>query len=95
MATVSIFSMMRTLLFSAKLKFAHGEESSMVEKCDTYLSRVDLLKLFVANNCADIPSIQELAQAEKARYCKTFPCFRRNQVVLENGWKGGWLPSNN
>ncbi|PIK34340.1 putative zinc finger FYVE domain-containing protein 26 [Apostichopus japonicus] len=62
-----IISMMRTLLFNAKLKFAHGEESNWVEKCDTYLSTVDLLKLFVANNCADIPSIQELAQAEKAR----------------------------
>ena len=59
--------MMRTLLFNAKLKFLKDGDSSSVELCDTYLSHVDLLCVFVASNCADIPSIQQLQKPESAR----------------------------
>ena len=62
-----IFSMMKTLLFNAKLKFLKDGDSSSVELCDSYLSHVDLLCVFVSSNCADIPSIQQLQKADSAR----------------------------
>ncbi|XP_038075616.1 zinc finger FYVE domain-containing protein 26-like [Patiria miniata] len=62
-----IISMMKTLLFNAKLRFIKDGDSSSIELCDSYRSFVDLLSLFVRSNSADIPSIQQLANADSAR----------------------------
>lgn len=59
--------LIQNLLQNAKLRFAEAEDSSGVELCDTYLSRVDLLRLFVSSRCSKIPSIQELTKPDLAR----------------------------
>ncbi|XP_071795779.1 zinc finger FYVE domain-containing protein 26-like isoform X2 [Asterias amurensis] len=62
-----IISMMKTLLFNAKLKFMTDGDSSSIELCDSYQSFIDLLSLFVSSNSADIPSIQQLSNTDLAR----------------------------
>nr|XP_054759360.1 zinc finger FYVE domain-containing protein 26-like [Lytechinus pictus] len=62
-----VLSMMRTLLLNSKLKFLGSGDSASLELCDTYLGHVDLLNMFVSNNCTDIPSIQQLTQIDTAR----------------------------
>jgi len=59
--------LIQNLLQNAKVRFAQAEDSSGVELCDNYLSRVDLLRLLVSSQCPKIPSIQELTKPELAR----------------------------
>lgn len=60
-------SLVQNLLLNAKLRFAEASDSSGVELCDTYLSRVDLLRLLVSARYSKIPSIQELTKSDLAR----------------------------
>ncbi|XP_071963696.1 zinc finger FYVE domain-containing protein 26-like [Antedon mediterranea] len=62
-----LISMIKTLLFDAKLKFMKAEAIHKIEQCDTYISLVDLLSNFVTANCLDIPSIQQLTKPDTAR----------------------------
>lgn len=64
---MSPLRLIQNLLLNAKLRFAEAEDSSGVEMCDTYLSRVDLLRLLVSSRCSKIPSIQELTRTDLAR----------------------------
>lgn len=60
-------SLIQNLLLSAKLRFAEASDSPGVEMCDSYLSRVDLLRLLVSARYTKIPSIQELTKSDLAR----------------------------
>ncbi|XP_078590684.1 zinc finger FYVE domain-containing protein 26-like isoform X2 [Branchiostoma floridae x Branchiostoma japonicum] len=62
-----IISMLRYLLFNAKMKFMKAGESSGIELCDTYLSHVDVLKMLAKAHFHGLPSIQELQSKDKAR----------------------------
>ncbi|XP_067681511.1 uncharacterized protein [Haliotis asinina] len=62
-----IISMMRQLLFQAKLKFLHCGENQGVGLCDMYQTRVDLLKILVGDNYKDLPSIKELTKVDTVR----------------------------
>ncbi|CAH1262608.1 ZFYVE26 [Branchiostoma lanceolatum] len=62
-----IISMLRYLLFNAKMKFMKAGESSGIEMCDTYLSHVDVLKMLAKAHFHGLPSIQELQSKDKAR----------------------------
>ena len=65
--TLSFCSLIQNLLLNAKLRFLEAGDSSGVELCDTYLSRVDLLYLLVSSRYKRIPSIQELTTSDLAR----------------------------
>ncbi|XP_022094724.1 zinc finger FYVE domain-containing protein 26-like isoform X2 [Acanthaster planci] len=85
-----IISMMKTLLFNAKLHFIKDGDSSSIELCDSYRSFVDLLSLFVRSNCADIPSIQQLANADSARQVRDrLVLAERLQLAAEVSTKCG------
>lgn len=75
-----IHRLIQNLLQNAKLRFAQAEDSSGVELCDTYLSRVELLRLLVASQCPKIPSIQELTKPDLARRV-------RDKLMQENRFK--------
>ena len=59
------FSMMKTLLFHAKMKFTKSKNGSDgIAQCDIYQSRIDLLSILVSDNFKDLPSIQELTKPD-------------------------------
>ncbi|CAH1802978.1 unnamed protein product, partial [Owenia fusiformis] len=62
-----VISMLRYLLFNAKMKFLKGHDTSGIEQCEVYRSRVDLLSLLIKANCKDIPSILELTKIDSLR----------------------------
>ncbi|CAI8002630.1 Zinc finger FYVE domain-containing protein 26, partial [Geodia barretti] len=62
-----VIGVIQNLLWSAKLRFEEATDLSGVEICDTYLSRVDLLRRLVSSRSRVVPSIQELAKPELAR----------------------------
>lgn len=61
------YSMLRLLLFHAKMKFAKALDQDRLELCDVYMARVDLLDLLVSNNCTHIPSVQQLMRPDSLR----------------------------
>lgn len=62
-----IMSMMKYLLFHAKMKFIKTGENQGMAQCDMYQSLVDLLGLFVTANYRDLPSLQELIKVDYVR----------------------------
>ena len=60
-------SLIQNLLHNAKLRYVDTNLSSGVEVCDTYLSRVDLLRLMVTSRYSKIPSLLELTKPDLAR----------------------------
>ena len=61
-------SMLKSLLFSAKIKFVSASHNSGLEQCEIYLDRVNLLDLLVTHNCVHIPSVQQLTKIDVVRY---------------------------
>ncbi|XP_036363256.1 zinc finger FYVE domain-containing protein 26-like [Octopus sinensis] len=59
-----VISMMRHLLFHAKVRFTRCMENRLMILCDQYSTLVDLLKVLLASNYPDLPSIQELTKSE-------------------------------
>jgi len=57
-------SMMKTLLFHAKMKYIKCGETQGMARCELYQSRIDLLALLVADNYQDLPSLQELTKSD-------------------------------
>ena len=47
--------------------FLKGGDSGMIGKCDTYQTRVDLLKILLEANYPDLPTLQELSKMDTAR----------------------------
>ncbi|XP_062324940.1 zinc finger FYVE domain-containing protein 26 isoform X2 [Osmerus eperlanus] len=53
---------MRQLIFSAKLMFVTVGRSQDLALCDSYISKVDVLKILVAANYKDIPSLDDILE---------------------------------
>lgn len=62
-----IISIIRELLFRAKMIFLKGGDSGMIAKCEAYQARVDLLKILLEANYPDLPTLQELSKMDTAR----------------------------
>ncbi|XP_076098495.1 uncharacterized protein LOC143068375 isoform X2 [Mytilus galloprovincialis] len=63
-----LLSMMKTLLFHAKITFSKSTKGSDgIVLCDVYQSRIDLLSILVTDNFTDLPSLQELTKPEIVR----------------------------
>ncbi|KAK7103379.1 hypothetical protein V1264_018289 [Littorina saxatilis] len=62
-----VISIIRELLFRAKMIFLKGGDSGMIGKCDAYQTRVDLLKILLEANYPDLPTLQELSKTDTAR----------------------------
>ncbi len=60
-------SVLKFMLFHAKMKFLKAGDNTGVAQCDAYLGRIDLLKLLVAANCSYVPSIQQLTKMDSLR----------------------------
>jgi len=89
-----LISMIRYLLFSAKLKMMKAGETQGVELCDTYLGHVDLMKFLVESNCGDIPSLRDLMHPDSARRLRDrFIEAERLSLAMEVSTKCGLDPS--
>nr|XP_033933647.1 zinc finger FYVE domain-containing protein 26-like [Pseudochaenichthys georgianus] len=53
---------MKQLLFSAKLMFVKVGRSQDLALCDSYISKVDVLKILVTANYKDIPSLDDIVE---------------------------------
>ncbi|XP_013400771.1 zinc finger FYVE domain-containing protein 26-like [Lingula anatina] len=62
-----VISMMKYLLFNAKMKFLSCGNSNGIAQCEMYSGRVEMLNLLVASHCKHIPSLQKLTQLETVR----------------------------
>ncbi|XP_069118425.1 uncharacterized protein [Argopecten irradians] len=62
-----VLSMMKTLLFHAKMKFSECGESRGLGQCELYQGRIDILGVLVADNYRDLPSLQELTKPDTIR----------------------------
>ncbi|KAL4238418.1 hypothetical protein ACF0H5_003126 [Mactra antiquata] len=62
-----IMSMMKYLLFHAKIKFTKCGDNVGMGQCDIYQGMVDLLALLVIDNFRDLPSIEELRKVDTVR----------------------------
>ncbi|XP_040267483.1 zinc finger FYVE domain-containing protein 26 isoform X2 [Bufo bufo] len=57
-----LLDIMKNLLFSAKMIFVKAARSNDLALCDSYSSKVDLLKILVAASYQDIPSLDEIVR---------------------------------
>ncbi|KAH9515330.1 hypothetical protein Btru_014177, partial [Bulinus truncatus] len=62
-----IISVMKQLVFHAKLDFVDTHDVDMMDQCDLYLGRVDLLQVMVEANYQDLPTIRELTKQDSVR----------------------------
>ncbi|GFR95860.1 zinc finger FYVE domain-containing protein 26-like, partial [Elysia marginata] len=62
-----IISVIKQLLFQAKIGFQNTGDSGLVAECDTYLARVDLLRVMVGAYFQDLPTIKELTKIDSVR----------------------------
>ncbi|KAK3093553.1 hypothetical protein FSP39_017239 [Pinctada imbricata] len=59
-----ILSMMKTLLFHAKMRFSASGESQGLAQSEVYQSHIDLLAVLMDDNYSDLPSLQELTKKD-------------------------------
>lgn len=57
-----LLDIMKNLLFSAKMIFVKAARSHDLALCDSYSSKVDLLKILVTASYQDIPSLHEIVR---------------------------------
>ncbi|KAM4013795.1 zinc finger FYVE domain-containing protein 26 isoform 2-T2 [Anomaloglossus baeobatrachus] len=57
-----LLDIMKNLLFNAKMIFVKSARSHDLALCDSYSSKVDLLKILVAASYQDIPSLDEIVR---------------------------------
>uniref|UniRef100_A0A8C5R6L3 Zinc finger FYVE domain-containing protein 26 n=1 Tax=Leptobrachium leishanense TaxID=445787 RepID=A0A8C5R6L3_9ANUR len=57
-----LLDIMKNLLFSAKMIFVKAARSQELELCDSYTSKVDLLRVLVASSYKDVPSLDEIVR---------------------------------
>ncbi|OWF55424.1 Zinc finger FYVE domain-containing protein 26 [Mizuhopecten yessoensis] len=62
-----VLSMMKSLLFHAKMKFSECGETQGLGQCELYQGRIDILGVLVADNYRDLPSLQELTKPDIVR----------------------------
>ena len=61
------YSMLKYLLFNAKIKFLSVMDTKGVDQCDMCIGRIDLLNLLVVANCSHIPSVHQLTKLDSLR----------------------------
>ncbi|XP_067895528.1 zinc finger FYVE domain-containing protein 26 isoform X2 [Heterodontus francisci] len=57
-----LMDIMKQLLFSAKMMFVKAGRSQDLALCDSYISKVDVVKILVAANYQDVPSLEQILQ---------------------------------
>ncbi|XP_069773187.1 LOW QUALITY PROTEIN: zinc finger FYVE domain-containing protein 26 [Narcine bancroftii] len=55
-----LIDIMKQLLFSAKMMFVKAGRSQDLALCDSYISKVDVVKILVAANYQDVPSLEQI-----------------------------------
>ncbi|XP_072341205.1 zinc finger FYVE domain-containing protein 26 isoform X2 [Scyliorhinus torazame] len=55
-----LMDIMKQLLFSAKMMFVKAGRSQDLALCDSYISKVDVVKILVAANYQDVPSLEQI-----------------------------------
>ncbi|XP_072896254.1 zinc finger FYVE domain-containing protein 26 isoform X1 [Hemitrygon akajei] len=55
-----LMDIMKQLLFSAKMMFVKAGRSQDLALCDSYISKVDVMKILVAANYQDVPSLEQI-----------------------------------
>ncbi|BFZ12118.1 hypothetical protein BsWGS_15157 [Bradybaena similaris] len=89
-----IISVMKQLLFQAKLDFLHAGNTGLTELCEVYLGRVDLLNVMVKANYQDLPTIQELTKQDSVRRLRDkLIADERLSLAMEVSTKCGIDPS--
>ncbi len=61
-------SMMKSMLFNAKMKFLSAADMEGVHQSDMCSGRIGLLNLLVVANCAFVPSLQQLTKMDAVRW---------------------------
>ncbi|XP_072425192.1 zinc finger FYVE domain-containing protein 26 isoform X1 [Chiloscyllium punctatum] len=55
-----LIDIIKQLLFSAKMMFVKAGRSQDLALCDSYISKVDVVKILVAANYQDVPSLEQI-----------------------------------
>ncbi|XP_066550908.1 zinc finger FYVE domain-containing protein 26 isoform X2 [Amia ocellicauda] len=85
---------MKQLLFSAKLMFVKVGRSQDLALCDSYISKVDVLKILVTANYMDVPSLDDILQpAAVTRLRNQLLEAEYYQLAVEVSTKSGLDPS--
>ncbi|RVE57573.1 hypothetical protein OJAV_G00217500 [Oryzias javanicus] len=85
---------MRRLLFSAKLMFVKVSRSQDLALCDSYISKVDVLKILVTANYKYIPSLDDILEtAAVARLRNQLLEAEHYQLAVEVSTKSGLDPA--
>ncbi|XP_068608115.1 zinc finger FYVE domain-containing protein 26 [Brachionichthys hirsutus] len=85
---------MRQLLFSAKLMFVKVGRSQDLALCDSYISKVDVLKILVAANYKYIPSLDDILETSAVtRLRNQLLEAEYYQLAVEVSTKSGLDPS--
>ncbi|KAM4542256.1 zinc finger FYVE domain-containing protein 26 isoform 2-T2 [Odontesthes bonariensis] len=84
---------MRQLLFSAKMMFVKVGRSQDLALCDSYISKVDVLKILVAANYKYIPSLDDILETSAvARLRNQLLEAEHYQLAVEVSTKSGLEP---
>ncbi|KAI8788313.1 zinc finger FYVE domain-containing protein 26 [Biomphalaria glabrata] len=62
-----IISVMKQLVFHAKLDFVESHDADLMDQSDLYMARIDLLQVMVEANYQDLPTIRELTKQDSVR----------------------------
>lgn len=62
-----ISSVMKQLVFHAKLDFVESHDADLMDQSDLYMARIDLLQVMVEANYQDLPTIRELTKQDSVR----------------------------
>ncbi|KAM6912964.1 zinc finger FYVE domain-containing protein 26 [Xenentodon cancila] len=85
---------MRQLLFSAKLMFVKVGRSQDLAVCDSYISKIDVLKILVMANYKYIPSLDDILEtSEVARLRNQLLEAEHYQLAVEVSTKSGLDPT--
>ncbi|KAI4792478.1 hypothetical protein KUCAC02_033353, partial [Chaenocephalus aceratus] len=81
---------MKQLLFSAKLMFVKVGRSQDLALCDSYISKVDVLKILVTANYKDIPSLDDIVETSAiTRLRHQLLEAEHYQLAVESGLETG------
>ncbi|XP_069064972.1 zinc finger FYVE domain-containing protein 26 isoform X1 [Pleurodeles waltl] len=89
-----LIDIMKNLIFSAKMMFVKAGRSQDLALCDSYYSKVDLLKILVANTYPNIPSLDQILQpAAVIRLRNRLLEAEYYQLAIEVSTKSGLDPT--
>ncbi|XP_069494828.1 zinc finger FYVE domain-containing protein 26 isoform X2 [Ambystoma mexicanum] len=89
-----LIEIMKNLIFSAKMMFVKSGRSQDLALCDSYYSKVDLLKILVTNTYPKIPSLDQILQpAAVIRLRNRLLEAEYYQLAIEVSTKSGLDPT--